>query len=34
VNSLEKGKYKLGVYIEKGDQTGIIFTEKTIDIGN
>lgn len=33
VKSLKRGKYQLGIYIEKGNQTGIMFSEKTIEIG-
>jgi len=31
--NLEKGSYRLGLYIEKGNQTGIIYSDKYVDIG-
>jgi len=34
VKNLEKGHYQVGMYIEKGNQTGMIFSNKFFDIGN
>lgn len=33
VENLEKGHYQVGLYIMKGDQTGMIYSDKYIDIG-
>jgi hypothetical protein len=30
---LEKGRYRLGLYITKGDQAGMVYSDKYIDIG-
>ena len=34
VYNLEKGHYQVGLYIEKGDQTGIVYSDKYIDVDN
>lgn len=31
--SLERGHYQVGLYIEKGNQTGMIFSDKYLDLG-
>ena len=33
IENLEKGKYQLGLYITNGNQSGIVFSKKVIDIG-
>jgi hypothetical protein len=30
---MEKGHYQVGLYIEKGNQTGLIYTDKYLDLG-
>ena len=34
VYNLEKGHYQVGLYIERGDQTGIVYSDKYIDVDN
>ena len=31
--NLGKGHYQVGLYIEKGNQTGIIYADKYVDVG-
>jgi hypothetical protein len=33
-NNFEKGQYQLGLYIEKGNNSGILFTDKFVNIEN